>query len=201
MNFIETTEELAEIYGEPKKTSLVKVSNKLTPGFRTWISSSKFCIISTVGPEGTDCSPRGEDGSVITDLDEHTLALPDWQGNNRIDSLRNIVRDERVSLMFMVNGANNVVRVNGSAKITDDPELIDRFARGKLKPRTVIIIKIDEIYTQCAKAMMRSQLWAQSIAKGDVPTVGQLMQEITDGEFEAQEYDKDVSERIAKSMW
>jgi uncharacterized protein len=107
----------------PSPTSLAKVARRLTPLYRRWIEAARFCVLSTVGPEGTDGSPRGDDGPVVRVVDDRTLWLPDWRGNNRIDSLRNIVRDGRVSLMFMVPGSNNVVRVNGRAVLTDDPDV------------------------------------------------------------------------------
>ena len=127
MNFITSINELEALYGTPGETSIIKVVSKLTPGYRRWIQQSKLCILSTVGPEGTDASPRGDDQPVVLELDEHTLAMPDWRGNNRMDSLRNIVRDDRVSLMFFVNGSNNVIRVNGRAKLTVDDELLAKF--------------------------------------------------------------------------
>lgn len=114
MRFIETVEELEGQYGTPGEAAVLKVARRMTPAYRAWITRARLCILSTVGPEGTDASPRGDDGPVVAELDPGTLALPDWKGNERIDSLRNIVRDPRVSLMFFVPGSNNVIRVNGA---------------------------------------------------------------------------------------
>ena len=122
MQTITSTNELEEIYGAPVPQSLTKVTSHLTPLYRDWIGAARFLVLSTIGPEGTDASPRGDDGPVVHMADSRTLWLPDWRGNNRIDSLRNIVRDPRVSLMFMVPGCNNVVRVNGTAVLTADEE-------------------------------------------------------------------------------
>lgn len=120
MEFIETEAALAALYGSPGEAALAKVARRMTPLYRAWIGRSRFCVLSTVGPEGTDASPRGDGGPVVLELDAGTLALPDWRGNERIDSLRNVVRDPRVSLMFFVPGSDNVVRVNGRGRVTAD---------------------------------------------------------------------------------
>jgi uncharacterized protein len=153
MEFIASVEELEHHYGTPRDAAILKVTPRLTPAYRAWIARSRLCILSTVGPEGTDASPRGDEGPVVAELDPATLALPDWRGNDRIDSLRNIVRDPRISVMFLVPGANNVVRVNGTARVTTDAALSARFARDGRHPRSVIVIAIAEIYSQCARAL------------------------------------------------
>lgn len=201
MDFIEATEELEALYGAPGEASLVKVANHLTPTYRAWIMASRFCILTTVGAEGTDGSPRGDDGPVVLELDERHLALPDWRGNERIDSLRNIVRDPRVSLMFMVPGSSNVVRVNGEAKLTADPELRARFEKAGKQPRTVAVIQIHEIYSQCARAIMRSHLWTAGDESAGLPSVGDMLKEMTSGAFDGASYDKDWPERAKKTMW
>ncbi|MEK6216321.1 MAG: pyridoxamine 5'-phosphate oxidase family protein, partial [Boseongicola sp.] len=157
---IDIIEQLEALYGTPKETSTRKVATKMVPVYRRWVERSRFCILSTVGPEGTDASPRGDDGSVVTVIDAKTLAMPDWRGNDRIDSLRNIIRDPRLALMFMVPGSTNVVRVNGRGKIVADAEMLERFQRGRALPRSVILIAIDEVYFQCSRAIMRSRLWS-----------------------------------------
>lgn len=198
---IDRVEDLETLYGTPGAPSLRKVAARLTPLYREWIMASKFCVLSTVGPEGTDASPRGDDGPVVQDLDPGILAMPDWRGNNRLDSLRNIIRDGRVSLMFMVPGSNNVVRVNGTAWLTADDELRARFGiKGRL-PATVIVIEIAEIYTQCARALMRAGLWSGQDEAGALPTVGQILAEMTDGEEGGAPYDDAWDARAAKTMW
>jgi PPOX class probable FMN-dependent enzyme len=201
MSQVETVEELAALYeAPPNPTSLTKVRDHITPLYRDWIMASRFCILSTVGPEGTDASPRGDDGPVVAELDPNTLALPDWKGKNRLDSLRNIVRDERVSLMFMVPGATNVVRVNGSAVLRTDPDLLARFARpGGAQPRSVIVITIAELYFQCAKAIMRSKLWSDA-AHPKVPSAGALIKEV-DASFDGETYDRTYPEYAKPQMW
>lgn len=201
MKFLETTDELEAHYGSPGEASLIKVADRLTPTYRSWIMASRFCILTTVGPEGTDGSPRGDDGPVVLELDETHLALPDWRGNERIDSLRNIVRDPRVSLMFMVPGSNNVIRVNGEAKLTADPDLCARFEKAGKQPRTVAVIRIHEIYSQCARAIMRSGIWSAGDESAGLPSVGDMLKEMTSGEFDGAGYDIEWPKRAKTTMW
>jgi PPOX class probable FMN-dependent enzyme len=200
MNFIESVADLETHYGIPADAATRKITPRMTPEYRDWIMRSKFCVLTTVGPEGTDGSPRGDDGPVVTELDEKTLAMPDWRGNQRIDSLRNIVRDPRVSLMFMIPGSNNVIRLNGEARISVDDDLRARFARKEGAPRTVIVIKIGEIYFQCARALLRSGLWKGDAADG-LPTPGQLLASLTDGEVGGDAYDIEWPQRASETMW
>ncbi|MEM8822403.1 MAG: pyridoxamine 5'-phosphate oxidase family protein [Pseudomonadota bacterium] len=191
---------LHALYGTPGRASLDKVATRLTPLYRRWIEAARFCILSTVGPEGTDASLRGDDGPVIFELAPDRLALPDWRGNNRLDSLCNIVRDPRVSLMFMVPGSANVVRVNGRATLTTDPDLITRFEQKGRHPTTVIIVETEEIYTQCARAILRAKLWDDTPAP-DLPSVGDILAEMTSGGIDGARYDEDWPERAARTMW
>ena len=198
---IKTIEDLEALYGTPGAASLRKVAHQMTPVYRRWIMASRFCVLATVGPEGTDGSPRGDDGPVVTEIDETTLAMPDWRGNNRMDSLRNIVRDPRVSLMFMVPGSTSVVRVNGKAHVTADADTLTRFERDGAHPRSVILIEITEIYFQCARAIMRAGLWSAGDESADLPTPGEMLKENTEGEVGGPEYDAEWPERAKKSMW
>jgi hypothetical protein len=201
MRFIDTIAELETHYGLPAEAALVKVARRLTPSYRAWIGQSRFCILSTVGPEGTDASPRGDDGPVVREIDPGTLALPDWRGNNRIDSLRNIVRDPRASLMFLVAGSTNVVRVNGTARLTADEALRTSFARDGKRPRTVIVLSIAEIYSQCARALLRARLWTDGDRSADLPTVGDILAEMSQGRIDGAAYDADWPGRAGESMW
>lgn len=202
MRKIETIGALEALYGEkPGEAATGKVVDRLTPTYRRWIMSSRFCVISTVGPEGTDGSPRGDDGPVVLELDPKTLALPDWRGNKRLDSLRNIVRDGRVSLMFFVPGSSNVIRVNGTAVLTDEPELCARFEQQGKHPQTVIVITIEEVYSQCARAIIRSGLWTSGDQSEGLPSVGDIMRDVTNGVFDGESYDKEWDARAAKTMW
>ena len=200
MQYIDDIAALEALYGAPGQPSLRKVADHLTPLYRKWIMASRFAVLTTVGAGGTDGRPRGDDGPVVTEMDPHTLAMPDWRGNNRLDSLRNIVSDGRVSLMFMVPGSNTVVRVNGQARLTTDADLRARFARKGRQPATVIVVRIAEVYTQCARAVMRAGLWARDDAAG-LPTPGEILAEVSAGEEGGAAYDAAWPERAARTMW
>lgn len=200
MEFIESTEALEALYGTPGQASIRKVADHLTPLYAKWIATSRFCVLTTVGPNGTDGIPRGDDGPVVVPLDAKTLAMPDWRGNQRLDSLRNIVSDDRVSLMFMVSGSNTVVRVNGAASVTADENLRSRFARGQKLPRTVIIIRITEAYTQCARAVLRADLWGRDDSRY-LPTPGEILAEVSKGDEGGAVYDAEWPARAARTMW
>lgn len=198
---IETIARLEALYGLPVPNSLRKVVDHLTPEYDRWIAASRFCVLSTIGPEGTDGTPRGDDGPVVAVKDRKTLLMPDWAGNNRLDSLRNIVRDNRLSLMFLVNGTSNIVRVNGTGQITTDASLRQSFARKGMLPKTVLIISINEIYFQCSKAVMRSGLWNQTAEKPDVPSAGDFIKIATKGKEGGAEYDAGYDARAKKILW
>ncbi len=201
MEFIEDTASLEALYGTPAAPSLRKVARSLTPLYRQWIMASRLCVLSTVGPEGVDGSPRGDDGPVVLELDPNTLTMPDWRGNNRLDSLRNIVRDPRVSLLFIVPGSSNVVRLNGTARVSADEGLTARFEKQGKKPATVIVIQIAEIYTQCARALMRAGTWSSGDQSEGLPTVGEILAEASSGEEGGAQYDSEWGARAAKTMW
>ncbi|MCM2563457.1 pyridoxamine 5'-phosphate oxidase family protein [Lutimaribacter sp. EGI FJ00015] len=200
MQAIKDIETLETLYGAPSDAALRKVARRMTPGYRRWVAASRFCVLATVGPEGVDASPRGDDGPVVAELDPGTLAMPDWRGNNRLDSLRNIIRDGRVALMFMVPGEATVVRVNGHAVLTDDAHLRDRFAQKGRLPATVIVITIDEVYSQCPKSVIRSGLWSRD--DGDqVPSLGDILAEMTGGDIDAAEWEKTYPTRARDTLW
>lgn len=203
-------------YGPAVPAALRKVAPHLTPCYHRWIMAARFVVLTSVGPQGTDGSPRGDRDPVVQIADPQTILLPDWRGNNRLDSLRNIVEDGRVSLMFMVPGCANVVRINGHAVLTADQGLRDRFERQGKHPATVIVITIAEIYFQCAKAIMRSDLWAGSESGSEsgadsgtgldtgldagLPTAGDFIAESQTG-FDGAAYDQGYAEYAAERMW
>jgi uncharacterized protein len=203
MTILNTVAELEAIYGTPGKAATVKVADHITPEYRAWIASSSFCALATVGPEGVDASPRGDIGEVVFELDAQTLAMPDRRGNNRMDSLRNIVCDGRVALMLLTKGSDTVTRVNGRAEVSVAPDLLARFAVKGKPPRSVIVIHIEEIYFQCARAVMRAGLWDVDNWPdiSALPSVGQILKAQTAGEIDGAAYDKDWPERAKKSMW
>lgn len=197
---IDTIAALEALYDAPVPASLTKVADHLTPLYRAWIEGSRFCVVSTVGPNGVNGSPRGDDGPVVRVVGPNTILMPDWRGNNRLDCLRDIVVDGRIALFFMVPGSNTTVRVNGHAVLTDDLELRESFARKSILPTTVIEITLREVYTQCAKALMRSGLWGRD-DKDTVPTVGQILADMTDGAEGGAAYDAGYAEYAKTRMW
>lgn len=201
MDWISNLDDLHARYGTPATPAVVKVTPQLTPSTRAFLDRSRFCILTSVGPEGTDGSPRGDQGPVVSVLDPKTLALPDWKGNERIDSLRNIVRDGRVSLLFLIPGSTTALRINGHARLTADPALCASFTRSDIHPRTVIIIAIAEVYPQCARALQRSELWTAGDQSAALPSIGTMLQEASAGTIDATAYDTDRARRAHLGMW
>jgi PPOX class probable FMN-dependent enzyme len=201
MTILRTEADLETIYGTCSEASLVKEIDFLSPGYQAFVTHSPFAILTTVGPEGTDASPRGDKAGFVRIETPRTLLMPDRRGNNRIDSLRNIVRDPRCSFMFMVPGNSNVLRVNGRAEIDIDPELCASFEMEGKAPRSVIRLQVEKAYFQCARAIMRADLWGKIETVPDLPTPGQMMKEITEGAFDGDQYDQEWPERAKTSMW
>ena len=201
MDWITTLDDLHSHYATPSKPAVAKVTSHLTPAYAAFIARSRFCVLSTVGPEGTDGSPRGDQGPVVVALDAQTLAMPDWKGNERIDSLRNILRDGRVSLIFLVAGSTTAVRVNGTARLTADPALCETFTRDDKHPRSLIVIMIAEVYSQCARALQRSELWAAGDQSQNLPTPGQMLQDATSGAIDGGDYDRERATRAHLGWW
>lgn len=202
MTIIKTIEELEAVYDEPGEASLIKVADRLIPSYRSFVEASPFVVLATAGPDGLDCSPRGDRGSAVTIRDDRTLLMADRRGNNRIDSLRNIVRDNRVALIFLVPGSTTTVRVNGTAEISVDPELCASLAIEGKAPRSVIIITIEQVYFQCARALIRAQLWEAEakLAAAAIASPGVMLKEMKDS-FDAAAYDAAWPERARNSMW
>src|ERR1700748_3308900 len=177
MSVIETIEQLEAIYGFPNDASTVKVADRVTPSYRALIEKSPFVSLATSGPEGLDCSPRGDLPGFVRLPDDKTLMMPDRRGNNRCDSLRNIVRDPRVALLFLIPGSGSTLRVNGRSHVSADPELLASFKMDGKAPRTVIVMTVEEIYFQCARAIVRSELWNpdKRVDPKTLPTPGDIL--------------------------
>jgi PPOX class probable FMN-dependent enzyme len=203
MSVIATVEELEAIYGATNDASTVKVADRVTPLYRVFIEKAPFAALATIGPEGIDCSPRGDLAGFVRIHDEKTLMLPDRRGNNRIDSLRNIVRDSRVALMFLIPGCGNAIRVNGRAHISVAADLLASFKVDDKRPRSVMVITVEEIYFQCARAIVRSDLWNpdKRIDPKTLPTPGQILAEMSENKVGGEEYDRIWPERAAATMW
>jgi PPOX class probable FMN-dependent enzyme len=207
MPTITTLEELEAIYGKapsaPTEPSVVKEVSYIAAPYRTLIEASPFTVLATSGPEGLDCSPRGDRPGFVRVVDEKTLMMPDRRGNNRIDSIRNIVRDPRAALLFMIPGSGTTLRVNGRAHITTDADVLASFAmEGKL-PRTVIVITVEAIYFQCARAIVRSELWnpERQVDPQSLPSAGQILAELSERRVGGEEYDREWPSRAKKSLW
>lgn len=203
MTHITSLEALDRLYGEPVPAAVVKEIDHISDHYRPFIEKSPFVVVATVGPEGLDCSPRGDPaGQLMRVLDEKTIAIPDRRGNNRLDTLRNIVADPRVGLLFLLPGINETLRINGRARLTTDEALRASFAIDGKSPVTVVVVSIEAVYFQCARALMRSALWdgSKQVARGDVPTAGEMTR-AADKTFDAATYDAALLPRQKASLY
>ena len=200
---IETLEQLQALYGEPHERSLRKELDYLCAPYQALIAAAPFVVLGTHGPDGLDCSPRGDAPGFVKVLDERTLALPDRPGNNRIDSLRNIIHDPHVALLFLIPGVGESFRVNGRASISLDPALLALCgAQGKL-PRSVLRISVDTCYFQCSKAAVRSGLWQieRQVDRASLPSAGEIFQAIMDPQLDVEAYERDLQERLKTRLY
>lgn len=196
LDSIEALEALEALYGAPMQRSLDKELGHISDLYRQFIERSPFVVLATSGPEGLDCSPRGDPPGFVRVVDKRRVLLPDRRGNNRIDSLRNIVRDPRVSLLFLIPGIGETLRINGSAQLLTDHDLCQSFAMDGKAPRCVISVTVDRIYYQCQKALHRSRLWDPEAfaTREEVPTAGAMLKATVGGDFNAEAYDSDYPE-------
>ena len=203
MSIITTIEALEALYGRPLETSTVKEVDWITPHYRAYIEASPFAVLATGGPEGLDCSPRGDVPGFVRIHDHRTLMLPDRRGNNRIDSLRNIVRDPRAALLFLVPGVGNTLRVNGCAHLSADPDLVASFAIDGKKPRSVIVLAVESVYFQCARAIVRSALWNAKYHRdpNSLPSAGQILAALSEDRVGGPDYDAEWPARAKATLW
>ena len=203
MTEITSVEQLEAIYGTPGEASLVKELDRLIPEYVAFVEASPFVALATNGPEGLDCSPRGDLRGFVRVADERTLLMPDRRGNNRVDSLKNIVRDGRVGLLFLVPGSGTTLRVNGKATLSIDPELRASFAVDGQAPRSVIVITVQAVYFQCARAIVRSELWNpdRHVDPKSLPTPGKILAATSQARIDGEAYDAEWPERARKTMW
>lgn len=195
--------ELERLYGEPVEASIVKVADHVTPQYRAWIEASPFVVLATAGPEGLDASPRGDAPGFVTVEDERTLLLPDRRGNNRVDSLFNVVRDPRLGLLFLLPGLGETLRVNGTGAVSVDPALLARFAVGGKLPRTVLVVQVAEVYFQCSRAVLRAGLWdpARHVDRAALPRPGQILAAQSQARLGGDAYDEALQERLRTSLY
>jgi PPOX class probable FMN-dependent enzyme len=203
MTTITSIEQLDAIYGKPGQPSLVKEVDHITPHYRAFIEASPFCALATSGPEGLDCSPRGDRPGFVRVADERALHLPDRRGNNRTDSLKNIIHEPHVALLFLIPGCNETLRVNGRAHLSIVPELLDSFAVEEKPPRSVMVIEVDTVYFQCARALLRSELWnpQKHIDRKSLPTAGEILAALSDRKEGGPEYDRAWGARAKETLW
>ncbi len=199
---INTLAELEALYPKPLEASVKKELPALNEYYREIIAASPFATIASSGPDGMDCSPRGDGAGFVQVLDDRTLAIPDRRGNNRLDTLRNIVVDPRVALLFLIPGYNETLRVNGQAYLTLDVQLLETFKVNGKVPQTAIVIEIDRVYFQCARALKRSQLWNPSSYRDveSLPSAGTLIRSAVN-DFDAEAYDEQLQERQEKTLY
>jgi PPOX class probable FMN-dependent enzyme len=200
---ITSIEQLEALYGQPYGPAVAKEIDYIAPSYRKLIEAAPFVALATAGPEGLDCSPKGDAPGFVRILDDKTLALPDRPGNNRIDGYRNILRNPHIALLFLIPGVGETLRVNGRAEISVDPELMQSFAvNGKL-PRSVLVVHIDTIFFHCSKALVRSKLWdeATKIDRKSLPSTGTIIAEVSKGKMGGEAYDREAPERIKAMLY
>lgn len=200
---ITSIEALEQLYGVPNPNSIRKEVPYLHPHYRAFIDASPFAILATSGPGGHDTSPRGDAPGFVTVEDEKTLLIPDRKGNNRIDSLRNLVIDPRAALIFLVPGVGETLRVIGRAQISIAPELLARFAVDGKEPRCVLVVHVESVYFQCSKAILRSRLWDPSLQvdRKSLPSAGDILSALTDAEVDGARYDRELPERLKTGLY
>jgi len=200
---ITTVDQLETLYGKPSPTALKKESTHLTDAYKAWLDKAAFFAFASTGDKGLDCSPRGDKrGGAFKVLDDKTLAIPDRRGNNRLDTLRNIVTNPKVAILFLIPGINEALRINGRAEITTEPSLLAQFDIKGHPPTSVVKVNIDAVYFQCARAIMRSSLWDTDtqLKPGDVPSAGEMTKSV-DPDFDSEAYDCTLRERQKTTLY
>lgn len=198
---ISTPDQLQALFGAVGEASVRKETGSIHPLYRRWIEASPFLVLATSGPGGLDASPRGDPAGFVVVQDEKTLLLPERRGNNRIDSLRNIVHDPRVGLLFFIPGVGETLRVNGRAVISTDPVLLDRLAMDGKRPQVVLAVTVETVFFQCARAMQRSRLWGAMERPGGVPSAGEMLQSLTQGGIDGASYDRELPARQRATLY
>ena len=194
---------LERLYGAPAGAAVEKEINYIHPHYRAMIAASPFVVLATGGPEGLDTSPRGDAAGFVAVEDEKTLLIPDRRGNNRVDSLRNIIADPHVALLFLIPGVGETLRVNGRAVISTAPALLERFSVGGKLPRSVIVVHVETVFFQCSRAVFRAKLWdpVQHIERGSLPSLGTMLADISQSRINAENYDRGLYERLQAALY
>lgn len=194
---------LEEIYGTPAAASLKKEVAYIHPHYRKFIEAAPFALLATSGSDGLDVSPRGDPAGFVRVHDESTLLLPDRRGNNRIDSLRNVLHDPRVSLIFLIPGIGETLRVNGTASIQVDPGLLSTFSIDSKPPLSVLVVRVNAVFFQCSRAILRSHLWDPSKHRDreDLPSPGTILADLSSNEIDGPKYDADLPWRLSTTLY
>jgi uncharacterized protein len=202
-HLVTTVEQLEALYGAPSPNALLKELDYISDHYRAFIEAAPFVVLATAGPDGLDCTPRGDPPGFVRVVDRQTLLLPDRRGNNRVDSLRNLIVDPRIALLFLIPGVGETLRVNGRAAISVDPTLCASFAMAGKAPRSVIVVTAERVYFQCPKALVRSRLWDPSrhVERRSLPSSGQILAAIRPGEIDADAHDRAYPERIKQTIY
>jgi PPOX class probable FMN-dependent enzyme len=202
-HIVTSVEALGRIYGEPYGPSIAKEADRITTQYQAFIEAAPFFALATAGPDGLDCSPRGDAPGFVRVHDEKTLLVPDRRGNNRIDSLRNILHDPRVALLFLIPGCGETIRVNGRAAISTDPALAQSFLVDGKSPRAVLVVSVERVFYQCAKAIVRSKLWDPSrhIDRKSLPSNGTILAELTEGRLGGEAHDREAPARLKATLY
>jgi len=194
---------LQALYGQPQGASIMKEVDHVHPHYRAFIEAAPFAVLATSGPDGLDASPRGDPAGFVTVADDKTLLIPDRRGNNRIDSLRNILADPRVALLFLVPGVGETLRVNGRASLSTDPALLARFAMQDKLPRSVLVVHVEKVFFQCSRAIVRSGLWdpANRIERSRLPSTGRILADLSAGTIDGETYDRALPGRVQETLY
>lgn len=192
---------LEALFGPVAAPSIAKETDHLHPLYARWIEHARFAVLATSGPNGVDISPRGDAGSLVRIVDEHTLLLPERRGNNRIDSLRNLIADPRVGLLFLIPGIGETMRVRGRAEICVAPDLLDSFAVDGKRPVCVVRISVEKVFFQCARSILRSGLWREEAAIPSVPTPGAMLAALSAGGIDGPAYDSALPKRQRETLY
>ena len=202
-HIIRDLDALRAVYGEPSGGAVAKEVDYLHPHYQAMIRAAPFAVLATVGERFVDASPRGDGPGFVEIADDRTLLLPDRRGNNRIDGLRNILVDNRVALLFLIPGVGETLRVNGRAEISVDPALLERFIHAGKLPRSVLVVHVETVFFQCAKAVMRSELWnpARQIPRTALPSNGTILADVTNGQFDGAVYDATAPARLLETLY
>lgn len=200
---IRSLDELEALFDTPGEAAIKKEVDHLVPVYRRLIEASPFYVMATEGAGGLDCSPRGDPAGFVKVLDERHIALPERRGNNRVDSLRNLVEDPRIGLLFLIPGKGETLRVNGRARITTDPALMEKTSMRGKPPQCVIVVEIETVFFQCARALLRARLWdADSRAlAADTPTAGEMLAGVPESTIDGAAYDDGLDERQERTLY